>query len=176
MGSLKMPDNLKSQLSSDAFGTLLDRSPEENAASVVKLVAETRPPKIAVVGDFTLNALLKAGFTPNLGIFDRQTKRIPYDFPDVEAEAVKNPAGEITDGAVAIIKRALKGKRHKNVMLAVDGEEDLLAMPAIMHAPMGSLVIYGLPNRGMLVIKVDRRIKEKIALMINQFCRVGWPS
>lgn len=171
MGSLMMPNHLKEDLSSDAFGTLLEGRPEENAATVMKFIVENNPPKIVVVGDFTLNTFLKAGLVPNLGIFDGQTKRIPYDFPKIEAEVVKNPAGAITDEAVAFIKHALMRRRHQKVMMAVRGEEDLLALPAIMYAPLGSLVIYGLPDRGMLMIIADKKTKEKIVSVISQFRR-----
>jgi hypothetical protein len=106
---------------------------------------------------------------PDLGIFDRLTKRIPCDFPQVETETVRNPAGEITDEAMSSIKRALARRRRRKVMIAVDGEEDLLALPAIVQAPEGSVVIYGLPDRGMMLVIADGPTKKKIAAVINQF-------
>lgn len=169
MGSLKMPDYLRAELSSEAFGTLLQGSPAENASRILKIIASKKPPKIVAVGDFTLKAILDAGCVPDLGIFDRLTKRIPCDFPQVETETVRNPAGEITDEAMSSIKRALARRRRRKVMIAVDGEEDLLALPAIIQAPEGSVVIYGLPDRGMMLVIADGPTKKKIAAVINQF-------
>jgi uncharacterized protein (UPF0218 family) len=171
LGSLRMPDHLRAELSSEAFGILLRGNPVENALKAKELIATQKPPKVIVVGDFTLKALLDAGCVPDLGIFDRLTKRIPFDFPNFKAEAVRNPAGEISDEAVFLIKKALNNRRRKNVMLVVDGEEDLLSLPAIANAPMGSFVIYGLPERGMMLVTADRETKEKIASVIRQFQR-----
>jgi uncharacterized protein (UPF0218 family) len=168
-----MPDQLRAELSSETYGTLLHGSPSENASRAMKIIASEQPPKIVVVGDFTLKALLRAGCIPDLGIFDRRTKRIPCDFPQMETETVRNPAGEITDEAISSIKRALARRRGKKVMMAIDGEEDLLALPAIIQAPLGSLVIYGLPERGMMLVTADSTTKEKIVSVLNQFRREG---
>ena len=173
MGSLVMPDHLRKELSSEAFGTLLNGSPADNASKAIEMIGNRKPTKVVIVGDFTLNAFLSAGYVPDLGIFDRLTRRMGCDFPAVKASAVKNPAGEITDEAVGSIKKALSPRQRRKVMLRVEGEEDLLALPAITYAPIGSLVIYGLPDRGMLVVTADSPTKKKIASMISQFEKRG---
>lgn len=169
MGSLRMPEHLRAELSSEAFGTLLKGSPTENASKVLEIIESKKPPKIIVVGDFTLKALLDAGFAPDLGIFDRLTRRLPCEFPELEAETVRNPAGEITDEAICAIKKALSRKNHRKTMLSVEGEEDLLALPAIAIAPRGSLIIYGMPERGMMVVTANSTVKKKISSVISQF-------
>jgi hypothetical protein len=168
-----MPEHLRGELASEDFGTLLQGNPSENASCVMKIIASKKPPKVIAVGDVTLKALLEAGCIPDLGIFDRQTKRLPCEFPKVETKTVKNPAGEITDEAVSSIKKALFARRMQRVMLVVEGEEDLLALAAITQAPNGSLVIYGMPNRGMVVATADSETKEKVAFVISQFQRKG---
>jgi uncharacterized protein (UPF0218 family) len=172
LGSLRMPNHLREELSSEAYGILLRGSPAENASKVKEIIASRKPPKVIVVGDFTLKALLNVGCVPDVGIFDRLTKRVPCEFPDLEAETVRNPAGEITDEAIVSIKRALLPKQRLKVMLSIEGEEDLLALPAIAYAPRGSLVIYGIPNRGMLVVTANSATKKKIATMISQFKKI----
>lgn len=173
MGCLRMPDRLRAELSSDAFGRLLRGSPSENAARVVELIAASKPPRVIAIGDHTLKALLEAGCAPDLGIFDRLTRRAPSGFNHPRAWQVRNPAGEITDEAVAAIKLALARRRRGGVMLVVEGEEDLLALPAIIEAPKGSLVIYGLPDRGMMVVTADDTTKERVASLVKQFERTG---
>jgi uncharacterized protein (UPF0218 family) len=173
LGTLRMPDGLRGELSSDAYGTLLSGTAAENASHAKEIISSKKPPRVVVVGDFTLRALLCTGYTPDLGIFDRLTKRVAYDFPSIKAEVVRNPAGEITDEAVSFIKKALSGRRRKTSMLAVDGEEDLLSLPAIALAPVGSLVIYGLPNRGMMLVTADLETKKKIESIISRFKREG---
>jgi hypothetical protein len=45
------------------------------------------------------------------------------------------------------------------VRIEIDGEEDLASLVCIVTAPMGSLVIYGVPGKGMTVVTVDSRTK-----------------
>jgi len=40
------------------------------------------------------------------------------------------------------------------VMIEVDGEEDLAALPAIVAAPDGASVVYGQPGEGMVRVAV----------------------
>lgn len=168
-----MPENLREELSSDAFGTLLRGSPSENVAKAKDIIASMKPKRVIVIGDFTLKLLINAGCLPDLGIFDRRTRRIPSDFPAIETATVQNPAGEITDEAISLIKRALLPGQKKKVMLMVEGEEDLLALPAINYAPVDSLVIYGIPDRGMMLVTADLTTKKKIGSVLSQFSRKG---
>lgn len=172
MGSLRMPDILRKELSSETYGVLLTGSPAENASRVKEIIEGSKPPKVVVVGDFTLKAILGAGISPDLGVFDRKTKRAPYDFPGIRAENVRNPPGEITDEAASSVRKALSARRRGRVMLAVEGEEDLLSLTAILNAPEGSLVIYGLPDRGMMVVTVEPSTKSRVASMMKGFKRV----
>jgi hypothetical protein len=47
-------------------------------------------------------------------------------------------------------------------VMKIEGEEDLLALPAIMLAPLGAVVVYGLRNKGAVVVKVSEKLKENI--------------
>lgn len=51
----------------------------------------------------------------------------------------------------------------------INGEEDLLALPAILFAPLGSLVLYGHWHYGIIGIIIDEKIKNKIFKIISQF-------
>jgi uncharacterized protein (UPF0218 family) len=37
----------------------------------------------------------------------------------------------------------------------VEGEEDLAALACVAMAPLGSCLVYGVPGKGMAVIRVD---------------------
>jgi uncharacterized protein (UPF0218 family) len=74
---------------------------------------------------------------------------------------VKNPAGTITDEAVSAVERALSG--GERVGLIVEGEEDLLALPAVLYAPLNSLVVYGQPYEGVVVVRVTQEKKDEVA-------------
>jgi uncharacterized protein (UPF0218 family) len=171
LGYLRMPECLKSELSSTGFGALLTGIPAENVKFVLSIVESMHPPKVVVVGDFTLRVFLEAGFHPDAGIFDCKTMRSPFLSHLEATDKVVNPSGRITDEAILTIRRIIK--RKKPSLLLVDGEEDLLSLPFILNSPTGSLIIYGIPERGMMVITVDQKIKQKVKKLISQFTRVG---
>ena len=170
MGALRLPEHLRGDLSK-IYGRLLTDEPSLNVKAVLKHIKSKPPPKVTIVGDFTLNAFLKAGYRPDLGIFDNKTRRAAFIISEPPTACVLNPAGLITDEATLTIKQALVSGSAS--MLSVKGEEDLLSLIAIMESPDGSLVIYGLPDRGMIVITVQKEIKEKIGMLLSQFSRTG---
>jgi uncharacterized protein (UPF0218 family) len=42
----------------------------------------------------------------------------------------------------------------------VTGEEDLITLPLVAYAPIGSIILYGQPSQGIVVVRVERRIQE----------------
>jgi len=123
------------------------------------------------VGDITTQNLQKAGLIPHLGIIDNVVERKPAAYDVVYDNVtlnVKNPPGVITDELQETIKRAFQlVKSGFRVLILVDGEEDLAAIPSILMAPPGSLVLYGQPGEGLVVCEVDKVI-YKVKQMKNK--------
>ncbi|HXW12466.1 MAG TPA: GTP-dependent dephospho-CoA kinase family protein [Nitrososphaeraceae archaeon] len=126
--------------------------------------------KIITVGDRSTERLVSFGIYPDLAIIDgierRQEKEKILDNRMSELKAKNftkisciNPAGTITKEAINKIRFALTGE--KDVLLHVIGEEDLLTLPACYFAPNDSLVCYGQPLEGLVLIKVNDSIKRK---------------
>ena len=90
----------------------------------------------------------------------RQAREAP-DVPYSRLLKARNPAGSITSEAIVAVRKALKGK--KPVRVLVDGEEDLLAIPVVEAAPLGSVLHYGQPGVGVVVVSVDARAKASVA-------------
>jgi uncharacterized protein (UPF0218 family) len=63
---------------------------------------------------------------------------------------VKNPAGSITAETQAVLKNAITF--NKKLAVVVEGEEDLLVLPLMTMVPTGSLIVYGQPSEGMVVV------------------------
>lgn len=170
MGYLRLPENLRQELTKE-YGILLAGSPDENAVRAIELLESKRPPKVIVVGDFTLMSLINHGFVPDLAVYDRKTKR--SDLLDIDLSPsfiVKNPPGKITDEAFSAIKVALESKARTAIY--VEGEEDLLSIPAILLSPVGSFVVYGMPDRGMVIVEANEETKNKVRLILERFERV----
>ena len=45
--------------------------------------------------------------------------------------------------------------------IVVEGEEDLATLAAISLANLGAKVIYGMPDKGMVVVDVNQRSKKR---------------
>ncbi|MCS7097602.1 MAG: DUF359 domain-containing protein [Candidatus Methanomethyliaceae archaeon] len=166
---LKLPENMRAELSK-SLGFLLTDDINKNIEFVINLIKEKSPPKVVLIGDIVLSNFLKFGITPNLGIYDRRSRRLPFDLKISSDVVVKNPAGHISYEAISIIKKLLNS--HGNYIIYVDGEEDLLALPAILYSPIGSFIIYGVPDKGMALVVVNEEIKRKVYEIINRFERV----
>ena len=123
------------------------------------------------VGDITTQNLQKAGLIPHLGIIDNVVERKPAAYDVVYDNVtlnVKNPPGVITDQLQETIKEAFQLlKTGFRVLILVEGEEDLAAIPCILMAPSGSLVLYGQPGEGLVVCEVDKVI-DKVKQMKNK--------
>ena len=79
---------------------------------------------------------------------------------------VKNPPGSISDELMEGLKEALK---HPQVMIFVDGEEDLAVIPLVIAANEGTVILYGQPGEGVVFRLVDREAKEKARDMLTYF-------
>lgn len=126
--------------------------------------------KVITVGDRSTERLVSYGIYPDLTIIDgverRQEKDKNLDNRMTELKAKNftkisciNPAGTITREAIIKIRFALTGEKY--VILQVIGEEDLLTLPACYFAPNDSLVCYGQPLEGLVLINVNDPMKRK---------------
>jgi len=52
-------------------------------------------------------------------------------------------------------------------LVHIKGEEDLLTLPAVLFAPLDSVVCYGQPGKGMVLVKVTEE-KKRGALKIAE--------
>lgn len=77
----------------------------------------------------------------------------------------ENPPGAIDRISWKILKKAISQK--KNVF--VKGEEDLLVIPAVLLAENNSLVVYGLPKKGISLIKVNPENKKIFKEILKGF-------
>ncbi|MEN4006756.1 MAG: GTP-dependent dephospho-CoA kinase family protein [Methanobacteriaceae archaeon] len=124
---------------------------------------------IISVGDETTNNLLNAGIIPEISIIDNIIERKPskhsIEYSAVTLNAV-NPPGAITDELWVTIQKSFA--RKSNVLIVVNGEEDLAIIPCVLMAPEGSLILYGQPGEGIVLVEVDK-VREKAKEMLNYF-------
>jgi uncharacterized protein (UPF0218 family) len=153
-----LPDNLRDKLKKP-LGVLLKDS-DVTKESVLKNIPTGS--FVISVGDATTEKLIKYGIVPSLQIVDGVEKRIKRDLPSGNVKTTlscNNPPAEITIESVKIIKKAFQST--KPVRIAVNGEEDLLVLPVVVYAPENSVVLYGQPNEGLVIVPINAEIRNK---------------
>jgi uncharacterized protein (UPF0218 family) len=132
------------------------------------LIHQNKPPKVTTVGDVVSRETLATGIQVNLRIVDQMTLRKSINPIEIKAEVtyrVRNPAGVITRQAWDAIREALQ---HREAVIYVDGEEDLLAIPAILESPDNAFIVYGQPSQGLVVVTASPVTKHEVKEMMNR--------
>ncbi|MCE2505970.1 MAG: GTP-dependent dephospho-CoA kinase family protein [Nitrosopumilaceae archaeon] len=147
------------------LGTLLPES-QANKENILKHIQENS--YIITVGDRTTEKMIDFDLIPSLQIIDgieKREKREPPKLANANEITVDNPPAEITSQSVDIIKKAFL--MESPVRILVTGEEDLLVLPVCIHAPENSVVLYGQPNEGLVIVKITSEIRNKAQSLLD---------
>jgi len=160
---LDLSESLREELKTP-LGELVKDSSSDKERIIKKIYSE----KIVVtVGDATSELLIKMGLI--LQIVDGKEKRHERDLPTSDSVVTtmncRNPAGEITEQSMDIIKKSLDSKPP--IRIIVDGEEDLLVIPVCLFAPENCVVMYGQPNEGLVIVEITNQVREKVQNIVN---------
>ena len=132
------------------------------------LVEQRKPSKLTTVGDVVSRETLAEGIQVGLRIVDQMTLRKAISPVEIKAERtyrVKNPAGVVTKEAWDAIREAMK---DREALILVDGEEDLLAIPAVLESPDNALVVYGQPSEGLVIVTASPEKKSEVRKIVNR--------
>ena len=153
-----LPEELRTRLAAP-LGTVY--SAEEVKGPDFERLVRSAPMTITV-GDRVTDTLGAMGRTPDVQVVDGVERRVVRAVPSVPYARlirVKNPAGMLTEDAIAGMKKAILGK--KPVRVQVEGEEDLVAILAIAMAPLSAVVFYGQPGIGVVAVKANAMAKSR---------------
>jgi len=159
-----LPENLRETLKRP-MGLLL-KDDEATKENILKNIPKDT--FLITVGDATTEKMIKFGLDPPLQIVDSLEKRHRRKLPEGKVRTTlhcTNPAAEITDESINVIKKAL-GEAGP-VRIVVNGEEDLLVLPVVLYAHENSTIMYGQPNEGLVIMTINQEIKEKARKIMN---------
>ncbi len=133
--------------------------------------------QLVSIGDQVTYTILSKNISPLFCVIDYQTKR-KKNTKEINVilrsygnsiKQVVNPPGVITYELWDIIENAYK-ELHKNLTLRIEvnGEEDLAALPAILLAPENVTIIYGLPDRGVVIVPSKEEHKQKVKEILTK--------
>lgn len=138
--------------------------------------ADDRTPLDISIGDVVTSELQKNGKFPSLSVIDGKTQRkalnmsILKEIKQLDCQYASNEKGTIQKEAIIKIYSLLHSGHNKATsQLFVKGEEDLLTLPAILLAPLGSSVWYGQQTVGAVRVLVTEKKKEKVYNLLRQF-------
>jgi uncharacterized protein (UPF0218 family) len=120
---------------------------------------------IISVGDSTTDRLISFGILPHVSVIDGRERRLrrisflhSHNTTACELHCC-NPAGTVSRDAISILHDAFR--TLPPIKIVVDGEEDMLTLPIITIAPEGTIVLYGQPLEGMVVVTVTAKTRKK---------------
>ena len=160
---MHLPENLRNSLKKP-LGILI-RDSETTKENILKNIPQGS--FVITVGDATTEKLIRYGITPSLQIVDGLEKRFKRELPSSIVKTTfscHNPPAQITEESLGVIKKALQVPPAR---IIVTGEEDLLVLPACLYAPENSVVMYGQPNEGLVIVKINSEIKNKVQSIMN---------
>jgi uncharacterized protein (UPF0218 family) len=98
--------------------------------------------------------ILKACLNPDIAVIDHRISRKPVKPIQFKRDQVKvvNHAGTISVDAQQVLQDAVT--LNKKIGIVVEGEEDLLVLPLMSIMPTKSIIVYGQPQEGMVVVKL----------------------
>lgn len=148
------------------LGALVSGEADEVVAEVLEKVENLAPPCLISVGDVSTQQLLESSIKPDVAIVDGKTlreERLRHKYNHYKTRfQLRNPPGVIVDRCWTTLVKAICNPPS---LVEVDGEEDLLTLPALILAPTNSVVVYGQPGVGMVVVVADNP-KKMFAMKI----------
>ena len=162
---MKLPENLRDQLKTP-LGDLIKEENVNKENILSKIGSESL---VITVGDRTTENMINLGIIPEVQIVDGLEKRdkrlVPTDDTVNTNLSCKNPPGEITEESTQVVQKAFSSKPP--VRIIINGEEDLLVLPVCILAPENSVVMYGQPNEGLVVVHITPEIRAKVQKILD---------
>lgn len=173
-----LPEELKYQLRKP-IGKVITESKDlvVTAKRLAKTLKRVSPFMTITIGDIVTSSLIKAGLTPDIQIIDfksRQKRIKAKDFfpsQTIKTERHINKAGSLSKKIALTYQKLINNylKTDYQQRMIIIGEEDLLALIAIIFSPLNSVVIYGQYDLGIVWVLVNDRAKEKAKKLLSIF-------
>lgn len=161
---LSLPDSLRGAFK-DPLGPI-ETDAERLAGDVVG--------PLVTVGDVVTYHFERIGHTPDVAVVDGLTERDAVDdevartleASDARPREATNPAATLSASILRTLRDAMEAPEP--TVIDVDGEEDLVTLPAIAIAPEGASVVYGQPGEGMVHVRVDEDVRERARGLLDR--------
>jgi cytidyltransferase-like protein len=166
---LHLPQTLRRELQKP-FGTLATEDMLSSLDSV----------KTIAVGDVTTKVLHEHKVRQMVSLVDFVVQREKQEesleklgfLGDEVILHANNPPGVITPSLWATLGEAKKFlMMRKEIVLVVNGEEDLAVLPILLEFPFGYTICYGQPGVGMVIVQITQDTKKQAIAILSRFSR-----
>ncbi|MGL6298520.1 MAG: GTP-dependent dephospho-CoA kinase family protein [Methanobacteriaceae archaeon] len=162
-------------------------------ASFDEAVSKINPNSFLIsVGDETTKNLIESGLKSDISIIDNliQRKNSNYEFENHDnifknILRAENPPGTISTSLWETIELAINSglginndsdtykasDKNNNFLIVVNGEEDLAVLPCILMAPENTVLLYGQPNEGVVLVDAQKA-KNKAKKFISKLDKI----
>ncbi len=162
-----LPNNLRNILK-EPIGKLVNEKELLNLLKNEKFIVS--------IGDLVTYTILKNHIEPIFCVIDFKTRRGECSPEIVEliksfgkkSIIINNPPGVISDDLWKVIELAYENLEIGSLRIEVEGEDDLASLAAIFLAPTDVTIIYGLPDKGVLVVKPTSENKKKVKEILDK--------
>jgi len=154
-----LPAKLRKELKK-IWGIAIFGSRREVGRKYQKIIKGKNFKRIITVGDYCSPSLFS-----HVKIFDGKIERKKIKKTPKFSFKVLNPPGTIQKSAWKVIGRAIRDKKN----IFVEGEEDLLVIPAVLLSPKNSAVVYGFPKKGVCLVEVSPKVKKEVKELLKKF-------
>ncbi|HID04731.1 MAG TPA: DUF359 domain-containing protein [Aigarchaeota archaeon] len=162
-------EDLKEELRKP-LGVLYVGDVTSSSRQAVEAILARGAEPVVTVGDVTTSSFIKQDLKPKTAIVDYRFERVDFrervDFSGYRVVRIRNPAGCISPEAAEAVFSAVQDEG--SVVLVVEGEEDLLALPAILACGDGGAVAYGQPKTGCVVVFVDGAARGRVVDILRR--------
>jgi len=133
---------------------------------------------IICVGDVTVLGAQLVKNRMDIALVDGKTKRKEWkDAGNIDNSkfsnflSCSNPPGQLTPSLLKSCEMAVESWKEDNTqsIIEVEGEEDLA--PLILHllSPLGGIILYGQPGKGVVIREVSEESKNHCQLILSNF-------
>jgi pantetheine-phosphate adenylyltransferase len=181
---LILPEFLRQELRKPLGQVILaeENQLEETAKKALHYFKIMKSVMVISVGDVITSSLLKIGFDPDVKIIDFRVRRkdvasiwsmshFATAVTECDIGRYANQPGTINLKTTSLLKSKIKKflLTGKKSWLLIKGEEDLLVLPSILLAPLGSVVIYGQMDLGVVLVLVTEEKKREVVKLLREF-------
>ena len=156
----------------DPLGQLVAGTSSECNQKLKDMQAAEKPRLLILVGDTISRNAIQFGIKPDVIIIDNKEMRgDAAEFAHGKSRVFRTVNEPSTINLLAWQAVAEAIERGDGAVL-VDGEEDLLTLVAILVAPGGSVVAYGQPEIGIVLVRISDAKKNEIQALLDRMIKV----